>query len=93
MYKKHSLSSSIICPDVIDRSSHRRCSVRKGVLRNYAEFTGKHLCQTLFSNKVAGLSPATLFKKRLWHRYFPVNFAKFLRTPFLQNTSSRLFLY
>ena len=23
--------------------------------------------------------PATLFKKRLWHRCFPVNFAKFLR--------------
>ena len=32
---------------------------------------------------------ATLFKKRLWHMYFPVNFAKFLRTPFLQNTSRR----
>ena len=27
--------------------------------------------------------PATLLKKRLWYRYFPVNFAKFLRTPFL----------
>ena len=29
-----------------------------------------------------GLSPATLLKKRLWHRCFPVNFVKFLRTPF-----------
>ena len=27
--------------------------------------------------------PATLLKKRLWHRYFPVNFAKFLRIPFV----------
>ena len=27
--------------------------------------------------------PATLLKKRLWHRCFPVNFVKFLRTPFL----------
>ena len=27
-----------------------------------------------------------------WHRYFPVNFAKFLRTPFLQNTSGQLLL-
>ena len=26
--------------------------------------------------------PATLLEKRLWHRCFPVNFAKFLRTPF-----------
>ena len=41
-------------------------------------------------NKVAGLRPATLLKKRLWHRYVPVNFAKFLRTPFLQNTSGQL---
>ena len=28
-----------------------------------------------------GLRPATLLKKTLWHRCFPVNFAKFLRTP------------
>ena len=35
---------------------------------------------------------ATLLKKRLWHRCFPVNFAKFLRTPFSQNTSGRLLL-
>ena len=33
-------------------------------------------------NKVAGLRPATLLKQRLWHMCFPVNFAKFLRTPF-----------
>ena len=35
---------------------------------------------------------ATLLKKSLWHRCFPVNFQKFLRTPFLQNTSGRLLL-
>ena len=29
------------------RSSHRRCSVRKDVLRNFAKFTVKHLCQSL----------------------------------------------
>ena len=39
-----------------------------------------------------GLGPATLFKKRLWHRCFPVNFAKFLRRSFLQNTSGGLLL-
>ena len=36
--------------------------------------------------------PATLFKKRLWHRGFHVNFAKFLRIPFLQNTFGGLVL-
>ena len=60
---------------------------KKGVLRN---FTGKHLCRSLFFNKVAGLRPANLLKKRLWHRCFPVNFVKFLLTPILQNTSGRL---
>ena len=35
-----------------------------------------------YFNKIAGLMPATLLKKRLWHRCFPVNFTKFLRTPF-----------
>ena len=64
----------------------RRCSVKTVVLRDFAKFTGMHLCQGLIFNKVAGLRSATLLKKRLWHRCFPVNFAKFLRTPFLQNT-------
>ena len=43
--------------------------------------------QENFSTRVSFLS-----KKRLWHRCFPVKFAEFLRTPFSQNTSGRLFL-
>ena len=61
-----------------------RCSVKKSVFRNFAQITGKHLCQSLFFDKVPALRPATLLKKRLWHRCFPVNFVKFLRTPFLK---------
>ena len=38
------------------------------------------------------MEPATFFKKRLWHGCFPVKFAKFLRTQFLQNTFGRLLL-
>ena len=45
--------------------------------------SGGVLCQSLIFSKVAGLRPATLLKKRLWHKSFPVNFAKFPRTPFL----------
>ena len=37
-------------------------------------------------------APATLLKRDS-HRCFPVNFAKFLRIPFLQNTSGRLPLF
>ena len=77
----------------VDRGSHQRCSMKKGVLRNFIKFTGKHLCQSLFFNKVAGLRLSTLLKKRLLHRCFPVNFGKFLRTLFLQNISGRLLLH
>ena len=66
------------------RSSQQRCSVKKGVLKNFVKLTGKHLYQSLFFNKVAGL--------KLWHRCFPVNFAKFLRTTFLKKNSVRLLL-
>ena len=27
-------------------SSHQRCSLKKGVLKNFTKFTGKHLCQS-----------------------------------------------
>ena len=33
----------------------QRCSIKKVVLRNFTKFTGKHLCQSLLFNKVAGL--------------------------------------
>ena len=48
--------------EIMEAASHQRCSVRKCVLRNFTKFTGKHLCQSLFFNKVAGLRPATLLK-------------------------------
>ena len=63
------------------RISHQRRSIKKGVLRNFTKFTGKHLCQSLFFNKVAGLRPANSLKKRPWQICFPVNFVKFPRTP------------
>ena len=56
------------------------------------------LCNKVFleisqhSQKNICARPTTLLRKRLWHRCFPVNFVKFLRTPFLQNTSRRLLL-
>ena len=67
--------------------------MKKGVLRNFAQFTEKHLCQSLFFKKVAGLRPATLLKKRFWHRCFPVNFVKFPRTPFYRTHPGDCFLH
>ena len=71
---------------LVFRSSRPEVFRKKGALRNFAKFTGKHLCKSLFFDKVADLSPAILLKKKLWHRCFPVNFAKFLRRPFYYRT-------
>ena len=37
---------------MLDRSSRAEVFCKKGVLKNIAKFTGKHLCQSLFFNKV-----------------------------------------
>ena len=64
--------------EIFFKSCHQRCSVKKGILKNCAKFTENTCARVSF------------FKISLWHRCFPVNFAKFLRTPFLQNTSGRV---
>ena len=75
------------------RSIHQRCSVKKGVLQNFANFTGKQLCLESLFNKVAGPRTRNFIKKRLQHKYFPVKFEKFLRTSILKNIFGRLLLY
>ena len=63
----------------IHKRRHQRSSVKKCVLKNFAKLTGKNMCWSLLFNKVAGLSPETLIRKRLQHRCFPVKFVIFLR--------------
>ena len=50
-------------------SSRLEVFCKKGVLRNFPKFTGKHLYQWLFFNKVAGA--CDLLIKGLRHRCFP----------------------
>ena len=68
-----------------NRSSHQRCSVRKGVLRNFTIFTGKHLC----------LRPAALIKKETLAQVFSCEFCKISKNTFftehLWATASYLF--
>ena len=45
-----------------NKCSHRRCSIKKVAIRNFAKFTGKHLCQSLFFNKVADLAFAKFLR-------------------------------
>ena len=60
---------------------------RKGVLKNFAIFTKKNLCWSLF-----GVFGVNFIKKGLQHRHFSVNITRLLRTPILKNISERLHL-
>ena len=53
------------------RSSNRKCSTRKGVLRNFEKSTGKDMRQSLFFNKAACLRPATLLGLQLYQKRSP----------------------
>ena len=48
-------------------SSHQRCSVKKGVLKTFANFTGKKAVLESLFNKVAGLQACNFIKKTLQH--------------------------
>ena len=54
----------------------------KGVLRNFLKFTGKHMCQGLFFNKVASLRPATLLKKKTPAEVFSCEFCEISKNTF-----------
>ena len=64
----------------IDWSSHRRVFIKKSAPTHFSKFTGKHMCKSLFF-------------KRLYYKFFPMNFPRFVRPLFLQNTLRRLLLY
>ena len=63
----------------------RRCSAKKVFLKITRDSQEKQQRLSFFFNKDGGLKPATLRKKDPERLCFDVNFAKPLRTPFLQN--------
>ena len=84
VFQIHYLKPPMFISQVVNfRNTCPRTFYKEGILRNPVKFTGKHLCQSLFFNKFAGLRLANLFKNKLWNKCFPVNFGKILRTPFL----------
>ena len=60
---------------------------KKCVLKKFHKIHLKTPMLESYFNRVSGLRAVTLLKKRFQHRCFRVNFMKFLRTTFLQNTS------
>ena len=75
---------ALISEAVVLRYSAKKMSLK--ILQNSQETTRRRAL-------VCRHQSATLFKKRLWHRFFHTSFAKFLKTLILQNTSGRLLLH
>ena len=68
---------------------------KKAVLTNFTIFTRKHWRWSLFLIKSQAFRPQTwnFIKKRIQHRCFSVNTAKFLGTPILRNIYELMLLY
>ena len=49
-------ASCFLKSSLMFRSSHPEVFCSKGVLKHFAKFTGKHLCQSVVFNKVAGIA-------------------------------------
>ena len=63
------------------RTSHQWCSIKKALLKNFTLLTGSHLCLGSLFNKACNF----IKKKTSTRAFFPLNIAKFLRTPNLKN--------
>ena len=68
---------SRLCEDPVAQT----CSVKK-VFWEISQNSQEKACARVSFLIMLQAPPATLLKKTPWHRCFPVNFAKFLRTPF-----------
>ena len=72
------------------RSSHWWCSLRKGVLRKFGKFTGKHLCQNLYFDKVAEHVWATASVKQPKTRVYFLSFSIFRQHVIVQTHRNKL---
>ena len=71
-----------------------RCSIKRAVLKNFATFTGKQSCWSLFLIKSRfnkGLEVCNFIKKGLQNRCFAVNIPKFLRISFWRTSANNFF--
>ena len=75
------------------RSSFSQKFIKEGLFKNFLKLTGKitSVPESLF-DEAGCFQPATYLKKGPRHRYFPVKFARFLRTPFWWKPLEQLLL-
>ena len=68
-----------------NRGSRPEVFCKKGILRNFAKFTGKHLCESLF-NKVAGAA-CNFIKKETLAQVFFCEFCEICKNTFFTEHS------
>ena len=86
MDKQLRVSNSIIMLySIKPESSRPEVFCKKGVLRNFAKFTGKSLCQSLSFNKVAGLA-CNFIKKETLAQVFSYEFCEISKNTFYYRT-------
>ena len=68
----------------MDRSSCPEVFCKKDVLKNLTKFTGKDLCQSLFFNKIAGLS--NFIKKETLEQVLSCEFCEISKNTFSYRT-------
>ena len=66
------------------RSNSPKVFCEKVVLTKFAIFTAKHVLETLFNKVAAYLKARNFIKKRLQHRCFPANIAKFFKSIYFE---------
>ena len=79
------LLTGVLCNSCL-RCSRSKTFFKISAVKNFVIFTGIYLCRSFFLIKLTPKTP-----KRLQHGCFLLNMVKFLRTPFLQNTSGVCF--
>ena len=73
------------------RSRRSQMFFKTIAIKKFVNFTEK-TCVGVFFNKVAGPQNSNFIQKRLQQRFFPVKFAKFLRTTCFTDYLQRLLL-
>ena len=77
----------------MSKSSYRRYSFEKAVLKNFSIFTGKHLCWSIFLIKLRPFRLCTFIEIALRLGCFPLNLLHIIQILFPKNTCGGLLLY
>ena len=76
------LNALYVSTQCMSKSSRPEVFCRKGVLRYFGKFTGKHLCHSLFFSKVAGLKACNFTKKEAVAQVFSCKFCQISKNTF-----------